>query len=57
MGLKKILEVFSKEYREQTNYEVFMGQHRESFKLNDNAEPIENKIERLKKRSNPIKSF
>lgn len=48
MGLKKILEVFSKEYREQTNYEVFMEQYKKSFKLNDNAEPIENKIKRLK---------
>lgn len=48
MFLKKILEVFTKEYREETKYQIFMEKHKDMFRLNDNAEPVEDKIERLK---------
>lgn len=46
--LKHILEVFTKEYRQETKYREFMWKHRDIFKLNDNAEPVEQVINRLR---------
>jgi hypothetical protein len=49
--LHPILQVFTKEYREETEYQIFMEKHKDMFRLNDNAEPIDNIIDRLKKKN------
>jgi hypothetical protein len=45
--LEKILEVFSKEYKEETKYLEFLEKNKNIFKLNDDSEDINLKIKRL----------
>ena len=49
--LNPILQVFTKEYKEETKYQIFMEKHKNMFKLIDNSEPIEDKINRLKNKN------
>jgi hypothetical protein len=46
--LSPILEVFTKEYREEAEYQEWAKKHIDYFKLNDNSEDINKKIERLR---------
>lgn len=48
--LRKICEVFTKEYRKETEYREFMSGMANRFKLNDGGEDIENKVARLQKK-------
>ena len=43
--LSKVCEVFTKEYRKETAYQEFTAKY---FKLNNNSESVEDKVERLK---------
>ena len=43
----KVREVFTKEYRKETEYREFMERQRFCFKLNNNSEDIEQKVKRL----------
>lgn len=44
----KILEVFTKKYKEETNYRIFMEQMIPCFKLNsDCKESVDDKVNRL----------
>ena len=45
--LRKICEVFTKEYRKETEYREFVSKMIHCFKLNDNGEDIEDKVARL----------
>lgn len=45
--LGKVREVFTKEYREETNYREFASKMLHSFKLKNKSESIEDKIKRL----------
>lgn len=47
--LKKVCEVFTKEYRKETEYREFTSGMLHCFKLN-NSEDVENKVERLRKK-------
>ena len=50
--LKKILEVFTKEYREETKYREFMEQNIDKFKLelsSSDCESVDERVKRLKK--------
>lgn len=49
--INPILQVFTKEYKEETEYQIFMEKHKDMFRLNDNAEPIDNIVDRLKKKN------
>ena len=49
--LNPILQVFTKEYKKETEYQIFMEKHKNIFKLNDDSEPIEDKINRLKNKN------
>lgn len=46
--LRKILYVFTKEYKDEIAYEEFIRRHINSFKLNDGNEDLEEKIKILK---------
>lgn len=48
--LRKICEVFTKEYRKETEYIEFMSKMVYQFKLNDDGEDIEDKVARLQKK-------
>ncbi len=50
-GLKKILYVFTKEYRKEIEYEEFMKKNLENFKFNSDNYDAEEKILTLKKRN------
>ena len=45
-GIKKVLEVFSKEYKEETKYREFMEQNVDSLKQS-NKESVDEKVKRL----------
>ena len=45
--LRKICEVFTKEYRKETEYREFVSKMIHCFKLNDNGEDIEDKEQRF----------
>lgn len=45
--LKKVLEVFTREYREETEYREYMERILDVFKLNNQSEDIEKKVNRL----------
>ena len=46
--LNKVCEVFTKEYRKETAYQEFTAKMIQYFKLNNNSESVEDKVERLK---------
>lgn len=46
--LSKVCEVFTKEYRKKTAYQEFTAKMIQYFKLNNNSESVEDKVERLK---------
>ena len=46
--LSKVCEVFTKEYRKETSYQEFTAKMIQYFKLNNNSESVEDKVERLK---------
>lgn len=46
--IKEILNVFTKEYREETKHMEFMQSHINDFKLKTDSESVDDKIERLK---------
>ena len=46
--LSKVCEVFTKEYRKETAYHEFTAKMIQYFKLNNNSESVEDKVERLK---------
>ena len=46
--LSKVCEVFTKEYRKETAYQEFTAKIIRYFKLNNNSESVEDKVERLK---------
>lgn len=48
--LRKICEVFTKEYRKETEYREFMLKMAYQFKLNDDSEDIEDKVARLQRK-------
>lgn len=48
--LKKIYEVFTKEYKKETEYREFMSKMIYQFKLTDDGENIEDKVARLQKK-------
>lgn len=48
--LRKICEVFTKEYRKETEYIELMSKMINHFRLNDDAENIEDKVARLQKK-------
>ena len=45
--LSKVCEVFTKEYRKETAYQEFTAKMIQYFKLNNNSESVEDKVERL----------
>lgn len=45
--LSKVREVFTKEYREETNYRELAFQMLRNFRLKNTSESVENKIKRL----------
>lgn len=46
--IKKILQVFTKAYKEETKYQEFIADNIDLFKLNSTSESINNKVDRLK---------
>lgn len=46
--IRKILEVFTKEYREYTKYIYFIQSMKDNIKLKCDSESIDDKINRLK---------
>jgi uncharacterized protein YeeX (DUF496 family) len=46
--LNKILEVFTREYKKETEYQEFIETMRNKFKLNCGMEDVEKKIELFK---------
>lgn len=46
--LSKVCEAFTKEYRKETAYQEFTAKMIQYFKLNNNSESVEDKVERLK---------
>lgn len=50
-GIKKVLEVFSKEYKEETKYREFMKQNVDSLKQSNkesvDEESVDEKVKRL----------
>lgn len=48
--LSKVCEVFTKEYRKETAYQEFTAKMIQYFKLNNNSESVEDKVERLKEK-------
>lgn len=46
--LSKVCEVFTKEYRKETAYQEFTAKMIQYFKLKNNSESVEDKVERLK---------
>ena len=46
--LSKVCDVFTKEYRKETAYQEFTAKMIQYFKLNNNSESVEDKVERLK---------
>ena len=46
--LSKVCEVFTKEYRKETAYQEFTAKMIQYFKLNNNSESVEDKVDRLK---------
>lgn len=46
--LSKVCEVFTKEFRKETAYQEFTAKMIQYFKLNNNSESVEDKVERLK---------
>lgn len=46
--LEKIREVFTEEYKKETEYQEYMKKMSNYFKLNNNSEDVEKKVERLK---------
>ena len=49
---KKLLEVFTRQYKRDTDYYDFMESRIDDFKLNDNSESVETKVERLIRNNN-----
>ena len=49
---KKLLEVFTRQYKRDTDYYEFMESRINDFKLNDNSESVETKVERLIRNNN-----
>lgn len=45
--LSKVREVFTKEYREETQYREFMGGMLPEFRLKNTSESIDQKVDRL----------
>ncbi|EOS42001.1 hypothetical protein V1226_18830 [Lachnospiraceae bacterium JLR.KK009] len=45
--LSKVREVFTKEYREETNYRELAFQMLQNFRLKNTSESVEDKIKRL----------
>ena len=46
-GIRKVLEVFSEEYKEETRYREFMESNKERVKLKSTKENIDKKIKVL----------
>ncbi len=49
--LSKVLEVFGKEYRRETEYQEFMEKNLDTFKLNNKSEDVGSKVDRLTKKN------
>lgn len=47
--MNKVLEVFTKQYREETKYQIFMEKHKDLFKLNGDNFNVDETIDRLRK--------
>ena len=45
--LKKILEVYTKEYKRETRYRKLMERNLQRFKLNDDSEDVNIKVKRI----------
>lgn len=45
--LSKVREVFTKEYKKETEYREFMEKMLHSFELNNKSEDVEEKVKRL----------
>lgn len=45
--LSKVREVFTKEYREETQYREFMSEMLPEFRLKNTSESIDQKVDRL----------
>lgn len=45
--LSKVREVFTKEYREETQYREFMSEMLPKFRLKNTSESIDQKVDRL----------
>ena len=54
--IKKILQVFTRAYREETKYQEFLANNIELFKVNGTNESIDNKVNRLKS-NNYVSNF
>lgn len=54
--LSKVCEVFTKEYRKETAYQEFVSKMLCCYKLNNNSESVERKVERLQK-ENYVSNF
>ena len=44
---KKLLKIFTRQYKRDTDYYEFIESRIDDFKLNDNSESVETKVERL----------
>lgn len=49
---KRLLKVFTRQYKRDTDYYEFMESRIDDFKLNDNSESVETKVERLIRNNN-----
>lgn len=49
--LSKVCEVFTKEYREETEYREFANTMLQHFKLKNTSESVEDKIKRLSEKN------
>lgn len=49
--LSKVREVFTKEYREETEYREFLEKMLHNFELNNQSESVEEKVKRLTDKS------
>lgn len=54
--LRKILQIFTRTYKEETKYQEFLANNIELFKVNGTNESIDNKIDRLSS-SNYVSNF
>jgi hypothetical protein len=49
--MNKILEVFTKQYKEETKYQIFMEKNVDRIKLQSNNYDVEERIQRLKNKN------